>query len=352
MNKQTTINNNSASQKLTINSNQAMWLGILFSFLFTALIWVLGGRLDSIALLPDQGGSWYYWKLPNPTFMSRFTAWGGYTLHQLIFWGLIYYAQKNKHKYIDGLHKVNILAFATNAIFITLHIVQTHIWYDGLAQDTPVWSSQWAVIIMLVAVLLMENQRRGLFFGKKVGFLKETGRVLKKYHGYLFSWAIIYTFWFHPTVAASQHILGFFYMFLLMTQSSLFYTRAHVNKYWMVTQEVFVTIHGTIVAVIHEQAWPMFLFGFLGLFVITQMHGLGLKLWTRWVFFGMYVAAVVAVYSQRGWENLNEILRISLGELVMVFILAGIIWVLMKIVGFFQGGQKPESATLATSSGD
>ncbi len=187
----------------------------------------------------------------------------------------------------------------------------------------------------------MENQRRGLFFGKKVPFLNETGRVMRKYHGYIFSWGIIYTFWYHPTVGEVQHLLGFFYMFLLMTQSSLFYTRAHVNKWWMVTQEVMVTIHGTIVAVIHQQAWPMFLFGFLGLFIVTQMHGLGLSKRIRWVFGGMYVAAVAFVYNTRGWENLNEILRISLGELVMVFILAAIIWVVMKAWAFISNRWMP-----------
>ena len=31
---------------------------------------------------------------------------------------------------------------------------QTHIWYDGLAQDVPIWTSQFSVIIMLVIILL------------------------------------------------------------------------------------------------------------------------------------------------------------------------------------------------------
>ena len=35
-------------------------------------------------------------------------------------------------------------------------------------------------------------------------------------------------------------------------------------------------IHGTLVAVMQGNGiWPMFLFGFAGIFVITQMHGLG-----------------------------------------------------------------------------
>ena len=323
-------NTTPSSRLPNITSNQAMWAGIIFSALFTVLIWILNGRLESIELLTDGGGAWYEWQLPNPTFITRLTAWGSYTLHQMLIWGLIYYAQQSKLKYSKGLHPVNIAALAVNGGFIIWHLIQTHIWYDGLAQDVSVWSSQWSVIILLVAVLLMENQRRGIFFGKKVSFLNETGRVMRKYHGYLFSWGIIYTFWFHPMVGESQHLVGFFYMFLLMIQSSLFFTRTHINKWWMVTQEVTVIIHGTLVAIIHQQAWPMFFFGFAGLFITTQMHGLGLSKRVRWFFAGLYIAAVIFVYNQRGWGNLNEILRISLGELLMVFGLAAIVWVLMK----------------------
>jgi len=313
-----------------IPSNRAMWAGILFSLLFTMLIWVLGGRLNAIELLPDAGASWYLWKLPEATAWTRISAWGSYTLHQIAIWGLIYYAQKNKLRYSKNLNRVNILALGLNAFFVFWHLIQTHIWYDGLAQDTPVWSSQWSVIVMLVAILLMENQRRGLFFGKKVSFLKETGRVMRQYHGYLFSWAIIYTFWFHPMVGEWQHLIGFLYMFLLMLQGSLFFTRIHVNKWWMVVQEVTVLFHGTLVAILHKQAWPMFFFGFFGLFVVTQMYGLGLKKWQRWGFLGIYVGSMVIIYSLRDWATAYEVVFIPLAEYALVFIMAGIIWLGMK----------------------
>lgn len=308
-----------------------MWGSIVFSALFTVLIGMLNYRFDAIMLLPDTGAAWYKWKLPDPSFITRFSAWASYTLHQLLMWYLIYLAQTRKLSYTKGLHPLNVAALLGNAFFICWHLVQSHIWYDGLAQDVSVFSSQWSVIILLVAVLLMENQRRGLFFGKKVSLLKETGRVVRKYHGYVFSWGIVYTFWFHPMVGEWQHLIGFFYIFLIMIQSSLFFTRTHVNKWWMLVQEVTVTIHGTMVAYLHGQAWPMFLFGFLGLFIITQMHGLGLSKRIRWGFTGLYIAGILLVYNHRGWDKLDEILRISLGELIMVFILAGIVWVLMKI---------------------
>jgi len=314
-----------------------LWAGIIFSFAFTGLIWVLGPYLPPIDFLPDSGASWYYWKLPEPTFWSRATAWGGYLLHQVALWWLIFRAQSQRLKYTDGLHRLNIVALATNAFFIVLHLIQSHIWYDGLAQDVSIFSSQGSVILLLVMVLLMENQRRGLFFGKKIGFLKESGRAARKYHGYIFAWAIIYTFWFHPMETTSGHLIGFLYTFFLLLQSSLFFTRAHLNRWWTFLLEVAVLIHGTLVAYLTQNSdiWPMFLFGFAALFIVTQMYGLGLRRWQRWAFIAAYVAAVLVVYSSRGWAQLNEIVRIPVIEYGSVFVLALIIWLIMRVVGSF-----------------
>jgi hypothetical protein len=317
---------------------QALWWGVGLSFVFTAIIWLAGQRLSSIQLLPDQGSSWYYWKLPEPTFWSRATAWGGYILHQVASWGLIYYAQSRPHKYITGLHPVNKAALGVNALFILLHFIQTHIWYDGLAQDVSIWSSQASVIILLVWVLLMENSRRGLFFGKKAPIKQEIIRAARKYHGYIFSWAVVYTFWYHPMEITSGHLLGFLYTFLLMVQGSLFFTRAHINKWWTFALEFMVLIHGTIVAIYQRGFtgfWPMFFFGFLGIFIITQMHGLGLSRRVRWLLFAGYAGFAAWVYSWRGINRLDELIRIPLIEYLAVFVLAGILWLCVWLASLF-----------------
>jgi len=304
----------------------ALWGGIAFSLVFTAVIWWAGERLNSMPLLPDQGVAWYYWKLPEPTFWTRLTSWGFYALHQITLWGLIFYAQTRVKKYSPGLHPVNLWALAANAFFILLHFVQTHIWYDGIAQDVSIFSSQGSVILMLVAILLMENQRRGLFWGKKVPLGKRVMSFVRKYHGYVFAWATVYTFWYHPMVNTTGHLIGFFYMFLLLLQGSLFLTRIHLNKYWMVVQEVTVAVHGTLVAVMQGNGiWPMFAFGFAGIFILTQMHGLGWRAWVRWLVTGLYVAAALLIYSGRGWVQLNEIVRIPVIEYGLVFVLAGLV---------------------------
>ena len=305
----------------------AVWIGIIFSLLFTSLIWWFGSYLDKIQLAPDQGASWYFWKLPNPTFWTRATAWAFYLLHQLSIWGLIYYAQTNIKKYSTKLRKFNYLALGLNAFFILLHMLQTHLWYDGLAQDVSIWSSQLSVVIMLVWVLLMENNRRGMFFGKPLPISKEIVRVARKYHGYFFAWATIYTFWYHPTVSTSGHLTGFFYMFLLLLQGSLFFTRIHTNRWWTFALEVGVLIHGTLVAIMQGNSlWPMFAFGFGGVLVITQMHGLKLPKWVRWSLLGLYIGSVLFIYNERGWAQLNEIIRIPIIDYLAVLLLAGLLW--------------------------
>ena len=303
----------------------ALWGGILFSVVFTGIIALAGARLADVPHLPDTGAEWYYWRLAEPTFWSRATAWGFYAAHQVALFGLIYYAQTRVKRYTAGLHPVNIVALAVNAFFIVLHFVQTHLWYDGLAQDVSIFSSQGSVIVLLVWVLLMENSRRGMFFGKKLPISQRIVSFARKYHGYFFAWAAVYTFWYHPMEATSGHLIGFFYMFLLMLQGSLFFTRIHVNKWWTLTQELLVLFHGTLVAVMQgQQFWPMFLFGFGGIFVITQMHGLGLSRLTRGLLLAAYVAAVLVVYSQRGWAQLNEIVRIPVIDYLAVVVLAGL----------------------------
>jgi hypothetical protein len=320
-----------------------LWGGILFSLAFTGLIWWAGARLDAVELLPDQGVAWYYWKLPNPTFLTRTTAWLSYLAHQVAIWVLIYVAQKDKLKYTTHLHKVNLLALGVNAIFITWHFVQTHLWYDGLAQDVSIFSSQGSVIVLLVWIMLMENQRRGLFFGKKVPVSQQVIRFARKYHGYFFAWATIYTFWYHPMVSTSGHLIGFLYMFMLLLQGSLFFTRIHMNKWWMFANEFAVLVHGTLVAVMQGNGiWPMFAFGFGGVFIITQMHGLGLSRWVKWGLVSIYVALVLLVYSERGWDKINEIIRIPLIDYLAIFILAGLFWLGLWLARLVRSWRSPE----------
>jgi hypothetical protein len=321
-----------------MSGRRALVLGIVASILFTGLIWLGSGIPASVPKLHDQGALWYYWKLPHPTFWTRATAWGAFAAHQLVIWGCIWWAQRTKLKYTSLLHPINYLMLGINGLFIGLHFLQTYIWYDGLAQDTSILSSQGAVILLLVFVLIMETPRRGLFFGKRVPFRQEFVRVIRRYHGYFFSFAAIYTFWYHPMEATPGHLVGFFYMFLLLLQSSLIFNRAHLNRWWTFALEFMVLPHGVIVALIQGNGlWPMFLFGFAGILLITQLHGLPLGRWAKRGVYLAFLLAVVAVYGlmPRGFGKLDEIIRIpaidylAIGILYLIFML--IFWAIRGI---------------------
>ncbi len=305
-----------------------LWIGIAISFLYTVFIWLISGRLAAVPHHPDSGAAWYYWRLMEPTTAARVTAWGGYLLHQVSIWAIIFIAQKQRPRYGPGMHWFNWAALGANALFIALHTLQTHIWYGGLAEDVSIFSSQWSVILMLVLIVLMENQRRGLVLGKKVGFLKEAGGFVRRYHGYIFAWGVIYTFWYHPTEATMGHLWGFFYTFLLMLQGSLMFTRAHLNKWWTASLETLVLIHGTMVALMQGTAlWSMFFFGFSGIVVLTILFGLPIARWVRWAALALYFGAAIYVYGIARGEigDIHQITWIPVIYYGSVFVLAGLI---------------------------
>lgn len=306
--------------------------GVLACALVMGLVLALAPYSQPDMFLPDQGVSWYYWKLAEPTFWSRFSAWSLYALHQAGLWGLILWAQYRRPRYSGKLHPINWIALGFNLLFVLLHIVQTRYFYDGLAQDVSVWSSQFSVIFMLVFILIMENRRRGLFFGKGVAFAEPCGGFLRRYHGYYFSWAIVYTFWFHPIETTLGHLLGTFYILMLLLQGSLFFTRYHRNHMWTMLLEVFVLIHGATVAWLSIQgdSWPMFLFGFATLFIVTQMHGVGFSRATRGLLVLIYTVAVMYTYRHQPTEAII-VMKIPAAEWGLALGIAGLVWLLAKL---------------------
>lgn len=266
-----------------MNNQKTYDLKKTLTYSFTAIIiFVIGIYLVSLTLgrfqatlLPDQGAAWYYWKLPSFHLWATITAWVLYAGHQVLVWYLIYKLRKQERLSKDKVGPVNIQLLVVNAIFIILHLIQTAIFYDGLAQTVPVMSSQGSVIVMLVLVLIMMNGRRGLFFGKKVKLPSSGVQGVYKTHSYYIAWALTYTFWFHPTEGTIGHLMGFLYMFLLMLQMSLGRTSFHNKIEWITLLEVYVAVHGAIVAIeAGNGMWPMFTFGFMMMFIVTGMYGI------------------------------------------------------------------------------
>ncbi len=290
----------------------ALYIGIAVSLLLTLVIWLLTPNLAKFedTFLDDQGAAWYFWKLPDRNTWIMLSVWFLYAIHQILIWATIYLAQKHKTKMDHRLKKLNYLSFAINGFFILLHLIHTQLFYDKLAQDVPIWTSQGSVILMLSIIVVMENPRRGTFFGKKMKFKPQVIRFIRKYHGYYISWALIYTFWFHPSVGHLAHIWGFFYMFLLLLQGSLMYTKAHLNKYWTVALESFVALHGALVAVMQAQMkgeglvnsmWPMFFMGFMGMVIICYIYGLNLPKWVIYTISGAFILFIIWLYVPFGY---------------------------------------------------
>ena len=314
----------------------ALVVGISASLALSVITWLLGRDLAGVHHEPDRGAAWYYWKLSEPTFYTRLSAWSLYACHQLLHLAMVYYGQ-GRLKYSHSLRPFHYWMATMNFIFILLHLVQTHTTYDSLAQDTHILSALGSVAVMLIWVLLMENYKRGIFFGHPFPFSHDLIKFARKYHGYYFSWAIIYNFWYHPMEGTLPHISGLFYKFLLLVQSCLFMTPIHYNKYWTLTLEVAVLVHGTVVALITiPEVWTMFFFGFAMIFIITQMHGLRLSRTIKAIITLTVITGAAVVYSQKGWYHINELLRIPLIDYIGVFLLAGILWCVKKTFSVLQ----------------
>ncbi len=310
------------------------WWGLAGCAGVMALILLLAPYSAGIEFPPDRGNFWYLWQRADATAWTRLSAWLPYCLHQIGLWWLITHARTARPRYVLGLHRFNLWALGLNAFFIVLHIAQTKVFYDGLAQDVPEISSMMSVVLMLFLILLMENRRRGLFFGARVPLLDGPGEIVRRYHGYYFAWAICYTFWYHPVEMTPGHLAGFAYMSLLLLQSSLFFTRYHTNRWWTMFLETLFVVHGALVAYfIMNQGdngpWSMFLFGGVAVFLITQLHGLGLG--TR----GKLAIAtpLVAVMSAFYWtfpETLIGLPRLPLIMYAGTVLMAGIVWALYR----------------------
>ena len=331
--------------KTTSNTKQYILTGILAAIAFTAIIGLTAANLSGFQIVGRTVPFAYPWRLTEPNTAARLTAWAGYLLHNIIAWTIIFFAQREKPKFSANLRWFNWGMIATNLVFIVLHILQTQLLYDGLAPDVPEITAQGSVAIMLMIIIIFETPRRGLIFGKKFKFKDGFMQTARKYHGYFFAWATIYTFWYHPTEGTWGHLMGFLYMFMLFVQGSLIFNRAHLNKWWTASLEMFVIIHGTVVAVLQGNGlWTMFAFGFGAMVVLTQMHGLGLTTWTKRGLAIGFIVLITAYYALAG--NLiktNEVIRIPVIDYLFIFLLYGIYLVTNWAINLFKPSTQVEA---------
>lgn len=308
-------------------------IGLLMCLFFTILVGALSGCLNSVLHPVDRGPTWYYWVLPEPTITTRLTVWVLYMSHQLLHLVSVYYGQHYYNNYSHSLRPLHYWMAGMNFVFVLLHILQSHITYDGLAQDLPLIPVLGFAGMALLWVLLMENNRRGLFFGYQIPFSENLIQFSRKYHPYYFSLAFVAVFWFHPMEGTWQHLSGLLYTLVFLLQSCLFFTPMHCKKYWTCSVEVMVIIHGSVVGFYEvNKTWSAYFFGFAMVFVVTQMHGLDLKFSSKAVIIILIVIGSVLLYLQRGGDFIKELYGIPALEYAGVFVLAGVLWCLMKVL--------------------
>ena len=336
--------------KKAYSLKSALWFVFLFSFAMVAATWLVSPLLAPFRaqLLPDSGASWYYWKLPHPELWASISMWVLYLAHQITVWVLIAKLKDDPWPEAGTIGRYNLQLLIANAVFITLHLVQTTLFYDALAQFTPVMSSQGSVIVMLVMMLILLNSRRGLFFGKKV-YLPPLGvAATQKIHGFYIAWAVVFTFWFHPMEGTAGHLLGFLYLFLLMGQMSLARTSWHTKIGWLTFLEVFVAFHGAVVAICAGNGmWPMFFFGFMMMFIVTQVFGIIKSKLAIAGIVASYATLVSIAYSGAlatlftgtpvGWTDIHQITWIPIILYGLVFVLA---WLFAGVYALIKKGKK------------
>src|SRR5690349_16706771 len=133
--------------------------GVLIAAAFTVIIAATSANLSGFQIVGPTVPFAYPWRLVEPTAISRLAVWTGYLLHNLIVWAIIYLAKREHPTYTNDLRWFNRAMLITNAVFITFHIVQSQMWYDGLAQDVPEITSFGSVALMLMVILILETPR-------------------------------------------------------------------------------------------------------------------------------------------------------------------------------------------------
>jgi len=58
------------------------------------------------------------------------------------------------------------------------------------------------------------------------------------------------------------------------------------------------------------------------------------KAW-RWVLGGGYLALVIGIYTWRGWDKIDEIVRIPVIEYALIAVLALLIWLVLQLAKLF-----------------
>ncbi|MEH2089887.1 hypothetical protein [Nostoc sp.] len=89
--------------------------------------------------------------------------------------------------------------------------------------------------------------------------------------------------------------------------------------------------------ILGQSKWPTFLFGFFGILVLTQLHGLPVGISAKRTIYGAFLVSVLVVYAltERGLGRIYEVTYIPLiefglvGAIYLIFLL--ILWTISHL---------------------
>jgi hypothetical protein len=306
-----------------IDARTVALAGALATPAICALIYL--GRRQAPPFAPYFGRfAEYRWRRIDPTWLSKASAWGGYTLHQFALWACIYAGQNQRPLYSREMQPLNWVALGINLAGVALRYGQYRWQYDGLAPDVPEMTSLGSVTFMLALILILEAPRRGIAFGRRDWRLERPFvDFFRRYHGYIFSWSLVYTFWFHPLEPTAGHLAGTAYLLLYLVQSALIYTPAHLDRRWTTALELLVVVHAVAAAKMNGGRYtPTFLFGFLATGLITQIHNFPVPTHIRRALYVLFGGTAVATMARRRTlHRLPEVLHVPILEYGVVGLL-------------------------------
>jgi len=94
----------------SVDTTSLLFLIAVFVSIFLTLgIWFLDPLLNRFSHIPDQGPSWYYWKLTPQQFQGKITALTGYILHQLFAWLCVAAFKKRRASGAAAFHALILL---------------------------------------------------------------------------------------------------------------------------------------------------------------------------------------------------------------------------------------------------
>ena len=368
-------------------SDNALYVLFSLTLVFLLVVHLASPRLKrAFPPLPIwRGAFWYRWRslpskkalafspftgiiFPHKLIIRAKSAWLCFLLHLLfmtsmVAWSQYQHSSRETHNcphpapphwcgwtsQLEPTHYVTILG---SIIFIVLRLVQTHMWYDGLALDVPEASAMVATIVASCVALFMQQTERGLVFGQSIN--TETSLALtniaRRFHGYVFTTSLVFTFWYHPTEGGIMHSSGFLLLILFLIQGSLMYTVTHLGVVWRNLLEFTVLPHSLLIEWTRSrpknESWKMFLSGYLLTFLITHIHAFEIPNSIKICIFCAFIILLYFLFSRNlraGWSTTVSIPIIYLVCVIFFYSMLYLPYVVIKLLGYW-----PESSLEGT----